>query len=243
MNREKGLSIVELMISIAVGLLLTLAIASVYLANRQSYRLLENQVRIQDTARFVLSTVGQTTRSFEWQPTLGGGAMTYSLQNNWGGSGKDLFYGSTEYAAGDSACHMGLVTFGPFNSGTAFFPQGSELWCASSPAAVRGRAMASNVVDFQASYVGANGGGMSIATAEGMSLNGGASDFSAVRVCVTIQSDDDNLVTRPQRYLNCAGALGEASGSAAFTLATDRRLRRTFVATNAIRARITEIPQ
>ncbi len=49
--RQRGVTLVELMIAMTLGLLLTLGVMNVYLGNRQVYRMTENVNRIQDSAR------------------------------------------------------------------------------------------------------------------------------------------------------------------------------------------------
>ncbi|MBZ0070059.1 MAG: PilW family protein, partial [Thiobacillus sp.] len=64
------------------------------------------------------------------------------------------------------------------------------------------------------------------------------------RVCVQIRSANNGLAVTPQRFMNCAGALGTAVGAGAFTAAAagDLRLHRSFVATYNLRNRINGAP-
>ena len=65
----------------------------------------------------------------------------------------------------------------------------------------------------------------------------------SVRVCVLIRSENEGIAPAGTSYFNCAGALGTAADDAArFSTAADTRLRRAFVATFALRNRITAIP-
>jgi type IV pilus assembly protein PilW len=65
----------------------------------------------------------------------------------------------------------------------------------------------------------------------------------SARVCVQARSAN-NVTNAPQTYLNCGGALGTATGAAAFSTAGagDMQLRRTFVATYNLRNRVTSVP-
>lgn len=241
MKHEHGFSIVELMVAIAIGLLITLAVGTVYLANSQSYRILQNQVRIQDTARHALGVMGREIRSSDWNSS-----QPFSLsvngyyQDDWQGGGKDLSMAGHTYEVGDFTCWGGLIA-GTTITSTRFSVDGSNLVCARS-ALEASVAFASNIENFQVSYSGGSGTGAAISNAAGLVANGGTMDHRAVRVCITVRSEDDNLLANPQRYLNCAGALGEATGSAAFTTAADRRIYRTFVSTNAVRSKIRVVP-
>jgi type IV pilus assembly protein PilW len=65
----------------------------------------------------------------------------------------------------------------------------------------------------------------------------------SARVCVQARSAN-HVNAAPQRFLNCGGALGTATGAAAFSTAGagDLRLRRTFVATYNLRNRVNLVP-
>lgn len=62
LSRQHGLSIVELMISIVLGLLLMAIIAQIYLGSKQTYRGNENASRLQENGRFILHRMGQDIR-------------------------------------------------------------------------------------------------------------------------------------------------------------------------------------
>jgi type IV pilus assembly protein PilW len=59
---ERGLSLVELMIAMAIGLLLLSAIGYIYLANRQTFRTLEDFSRVQENYRYALDQLGNEIR-------------------------------------------------------------------------------------------------------------------------------------------------------------------------------------
>jgi len=67
------------------------------------------------------------------------------------------------------------------------------------------------------------------------------------RICVLVRSANNGLTAAPQRFLNCAGALGTApatlaGGGLTDAGAGDLRLRRSFVATYNLRNRINATP-
>ena len=53
-RNQKGLSLVELMISLAVGSIITAGVAQLFTANSEAYKMLQGQARIQESARFAL---------------------------------------------------------------------------------------------------------------------------------------------------------------------------------------------
>jgi len=61
-NNERGFSLVELMIAVAMGLILTAAIGTLYVANVNSFRKQDDDSRLQETARAALDTLGYHIR-------------------------------------------------------------------------------------------------------------------------------------------------------------------------------------
>jgi len=57
-----GFSLVELMISLALGAVLTVGIIQLFAANSDSYNLLQGQSRLQESARFAMSFIGKEVR-------------------------------------------------------------------------------------------------------------------------------------------------------------------------------------
>jgi type IV pilus assembly protein PilW len=51
---NKGISLVEIMIALVLGLMVSAGVMQVYLSNKQSYRLAQEQSRLQENARFAL---------------------------------------------------------------------------------------------------------------------------------------------------------------------------------------------
>lgn len=62
MRRQRGLSLVELMISITLGMVAVAGAISIYLANRSSYKLVEGTARVQENARFAVEFLGRELR-------------------------------------------------------------------------------------------------------------------------------------------------------------------------------------
>jgi type IV pilus assembly protein PilW len=52
MPSQRGISLVEIMVALAVGLFLTAGVVQIFLGNKQSYRVAEASARIQENARF-----------------------------------------------------------------------------------------------------------------------------------------------------------------------------------------------
>lgn len=63
MPKQHGLSLVELIIAMALGLLLTLGVTQIYLSGNQTYRQTESLARAQESARFVSAIIQPDLRS------------------------------------------------------------------------------------------------------------------------------------------------------------------------------------
>jgi type IV pilus assembly protein PilW len=61
-RRQLGLSLIELMISITIGLIVMSALTYVFVGSRGAYRSNENLARVQETGRFALDYIGQDLR-------------------------------------------------------------------------------------------------------------------------------------------------------------------------------------
>jgi type IV pilus assembly protein PilW len=62
-SRQRGLSLVELMISLTISLMITASIGYLYLNSRQSYRQQDSVARIQENGRFALDAITQDIRN------------------------------------------------------------------------------------------------------------------------------------------------------------------------------------
>ena len=60
--RQSGLTLVELMVSVTLGLLITLAIGYLYVGSRQTYRLNDNVARMQENGRYAMEMISRDIR-------------------------------------------------------------------------------------------------------------------------------------------------------------------------------------
>jgi type IV pilus assembly protein PilW len=61
-RRQRGISAVEILVALVIGLLLTLGVSEVYLGAKQSYRLQDAQSRIQENGRYALEILSSDIR-------------------------------------------------------------------------------------------------------------------------------------------------------------------------------------
>jgi type IV pilus assembly protein PilW len=88
--RQRGLTLVELMIAITLGLIVLASVIGVLLANRESYRTSEALSRMQENARFTFEVLGRSIRAAGGNP-CGATKVANVLKNksttwwaNWG---------------------------------------------------------------------------------------------------------------------------------------------------------------
>lgn len=62
LNRQHGISLVELMISVALGMVLILGVINIFLSSKQAYRVQNALAQLQDNARFALDTISHDLR-------------------------------------------------------------------------------------------------------------------------------------------------------------------------------------
>ncbi len=67
-KKNKGLTIIELMVALVLGLLLTTGITKVYLTTKETYNLSENLSRLQESARFAMEYLRQDIRMAGFMP-------------------------------------------------------------------------------------------------------------------------------------------------------------------------------
>ncbi len=77
LKHQKGLTLVELMVAMAVALLLMAAIVSLYFANKTSFRYQEAQSRLQENGRFALELLSRDIRNAAYT-----GCGAASIQSN-----------------------------------------------------------------------------------------------------------------------------------------------------------------
>ncbi|MEW6679109.1 MAG: PilW family protein [Pseudomonadota bacterium] len=61
-KREVGLSLVELLVAIALGLVLLAGIGTIYVGSQQTYRMQEANARLQENGRYAIEIIGRSLR-------------------------------------------------------------------------------------------------------------------------------------------------------------------------------------
>lgn len=245
---QQGLTMVELLVAMTLGLVILLAIGSVYLGSRATYRIQEDNARLQETGRYALEVLGRSVRQAGYwnipispvsnATAFGGTAIT----GTDGASGaSDTVTVQYDGLAGDRDCEGNTLAANAIVQ-DAYRLNGNDLQCdGNADSTVDPQTLVSDIEDVQILY--------GIDTNNDQSVDqyvAAPADWNQVysaRVCVLARSPN-SVNNAPQRFLNCRGALGISTGTAAFTTAGagDLRLRRVFVATYSLRNRITNLP-
>lgn len=254
---QAGLSLVELMVAITLGLLVLLAIGSVYVGSRQTYRVQEDNARIQEAGRYALEVIGRNIRQagadseMTFNPVANAlncvPPVCTAIDNNGVAAATDTirtqsYAGREELDAGvwiARDCTGGMVAPGLLVTNIIDLA-GTDLRCTGSAGGAE--FLVSDVEDLQVIYgIDVNG---DQAADQYVATPANWAQVVSARVCVQVRSSNNGLAASGLRFLNCAGALGTATGAAAFTTAGvgDLRLHRSFVGTFNLRNRINAAP-
>lgn len=248
--KQFGLSLVELMVAMAIGLALMLVISSLFVGSKQTYRVQENNSRVQENGRFVMESLGQNLRiagyrddpsanpSVAFPAATGFTSATQFVSGVEGASTADSdeinirFTGSGTASGTDPKNNTIKDCGGNSVAGTALLTNRFYL-SATSPKVLRCDSSTASgtttydvidgVEDMQILYGQDTDGDKTpnrYVSASAASSNW--NNIYAVRLCALISSGEDNIAPQAQRYIDCNGVTKTA---------TDRRLRRAFSTT------------
>ena len=81
-KKQNGLTLIELMIAITLGSIVTILLISLFINSKQSYRTQENLSRLQENGRFAMTFISQDIRMADYWGCLAPDAATPNLDNN-----------------------------------------------------------------------------------------------------------------------------------------------------------------
>lgn len=251
MKKQNGFTLIELMIAATISLILLLMIGTVFVSSRQAFRVQEDNARVQESGRFALEILGRGIKqagladipftgfkvAFSGDAingTNGGAGVPDTLTLQYDGVIDDRDCDGDPVTVADAAA--GAIVQSHFNVDTV----NAQLRCAGSIAVApvapgappTGAVLVENVEDLQIFY--------GIDTTGDQSANQYV-DFPAdwdrvvtARVCVLIRSENTNIASAGNSYLDCNGAV--------VAVPADGRLRRAFSATFNLRNRVNVLP-
>lgn len=91
MHRQRGLSIVELMVAMLISLLLLAGVVQIFVSSKSTYRTQEALSRLQENARFAVDFVNRRVRLAGYMGCLSTGNSSFESMLNDDGSGNPLF--------------------------------------------------------------------------------------------------------------------------------------------------------
>lgn len=97
LRRQRGLTLVELMVAMTIGLIITVVIANLFLGTKETYRTQDDLSRMQENLRFAFQVVGRTVRlagyRADWNRTVDQvflGNAPIAGTNGTGANGSDI---------------------------------------------------------------------------------------------------------------------------------------------------------
>lgn len=112
MKKQQGLSLVELMVALALGLIVTTALISVFVMSTQAFRTQDSFAQLQENARFALTTIARDVRMAGYRGCLGGRndtAIPVPMINNLASAGQY----ANNFAVGLQSFHATGTTWSP----------------------------------------------------------------------------------------------------------------------------------
>lgn len=249
-DTQRGFTLVELMISMTLGLILLLIIGTAFVSSRQTFREQEDNARIQESGRFALEFIGRNIKQAGHAEIPFSGIKanfegTAIRSTNGAASGADTVIVQYDGAIGNQDCEGTSITVTEIASQNTVIQNSfnidatsAELRCdgqlvlaSTEPTPTPGSVLLENVEDLQILYGIDTTGEQSVD--QYVAAPADWSQVIAARVCVLVRSEKTNIVF-PGFYLDCNGT--------SVAIPADRRLRRAFTATFNLRNRINILP-
>ncbi|MDP2430441.1 MAG: PilW family protein [Pseudomonadota bacterium] len=234
-NRESGISLVEMMVALSVGLLLTVSVSTILSGSLQIFRMQGESARIQESSRFLMDILGrQITQagyvaistdytdsklSFVGTPISGehGVVATRTGERK---NGSD--YLAVSFDA-NVDCQGNVATSGTVRN-EFFLNANEELVCAGG--GVTPEVLADGVETFQVLYGVDADGDYSVERYAAQPDDW--EQVRTVRVCVVVRAFSQGTGSTAQQYQDCSGVSQTAP---------DTRLRRVLATTFQLRNR------
>ena len=237
--RQRGMSLIELMVALTIGLFLVLVIANVFIGSKQTYTNQDNLSRLQENGRFALALFGKMTREAGYHYlTYAQGSSMYSIQvnsDNWpyltprninivtgteGGTSPD----SITLAEDNTVdCMNASIATSPAQNTYTVNTTTAQLTCTSVNNGTTG-VLLDNVEDLQILYGENLGTSHRYVTASAPPVWG---NVDTIRICILMRTQQTGLTVTAQKYTDCNGNTNQSK--------TDGRIREIFSDTFAIR--------
>lgn len=236
---QYGLTLVELMVAVAIGLFLVLVIGNLFVGAKQTYRTQDNLARLQENGRFAMEMLGRNIRDAGYTNILFSPSASFAsapAATTFSGTAITGTNGSpdTLTVSYDSATDCLNAAAPGGRAVNAFSINASKQLVCLGNGSATSQAILDDIEDMQILYGEDDPPGVTdsdkdpnryvAAGTTGLVMG----NVTAVRLCVLVRSGEDRLATQKQTYTDCSGASVTAS---------DWRIRRTFSATYNLRNR------
>lgn len=243
MSAQRGLTLIELMIAVIIGMLLAAGIGSVYISNKQSYNTREAMAALQENARTSLSQLQATVGpagfpgidNIEPIVVAGGGftvAAPIAVSSDGAGTAPDTLSVALRNLAITGPVPLADCRGSPVLAGVTaismFAVENQQLVCRSS---INSAAMviADNVEDMQVLYgVDPDGNGIANSFVTATNLGAAALTVVSVQVSLLLSSAEVNDAARSETLMVADQA----------RTTNDRRIRRVVTTTIPLRNRV-----
>ena len=225
---QHGVGLVEILVAMAIGLLLTAGVIQIFTGSRQTYRVQENLSHLQENGRFALIQLGNILRmtGFKTDPTDTLTFATGAIAGTETAGSPDQISVSFQGASDGTTidCLGNTVAASAVVVNQFSIDNNSALRCLSTTNP-NPQPLVENVEDMQITYgVDANGTGSANYYVDANSVTNW-SQVVSLHVSLLLRSQEDNLAPVAQTY--------QYNGAA--TTAADSRLRTVFNTTIALR--------
>lgn len=221
-RQQAGLTLVEIMIALLIGLFLIAGIIQLFINTKQTYRLQEALARLQENGRFAMDFIGRDIRMAGYKACPTNPKLVKAVAGT-NGSEATLPDASDilRLRRSDAAC--GSATVNPMEYSIQVGASGSYLLRNSSEELVE------DVVNLQVTYgVDTDSSGTPNYYAPAGSPGLDMEKVTSIRVSILLETED-NMAAQPLAYT----FNGETVAAPA-----DRRIRRVFTSTFALRNRL-----
>lgn len=232
--RQLGLSLIELMVAMTIGLFLVAVVGSLFVSAKQMYRTQDNLARLQENGRYAMDILGRNVRDAGYT-----NISFATIASKYAEPGATSFTGTTiagtngtpdAFTVSYDASTDCLNAAAPGGRATNAFSVNAskQLVCLGNGNAAS-QVLLDDVEDLQVLYGEDTNSDNSPDRYVAAGTSGLVMDrVLAVRLCALLRSGENNVAPQSQTYLDCNGAS---------VTATDRRIRRAFSATYVLRNR------
>lgn len=251
LNARRGFTLMEMMIALVIGMIIMIAVGSMFISSRKNTSAQIAFARIQENGRFAIEWLTSFSRNAGVRASILSspaavfpsatpfpsiaftpGAVLRGVEGS-----RDEFTvreeGSTARPIMD--CNGTLApaagAASPLVVSLRFYVSGSKLLCDSTNSG-NAQVVADNVIDMQLVYgqdtkTGLSYDGYPTRYVNASNVTSGSTwdKVVSMRICLTVVSVDNNVAVTPQTYETCSSAVAQ---NPATIVAADRRLYKNF---------------